>query len=147
MSEKESKLHTYKAKINKEEGFKSKTKMRNFTLIQDEPEEVGGTNEGPSPVEVLLSSLGGCLEIVISMVSKEHGHKLKDLELEIEGDLDPRGFLGEAKVPAGFQNIRVNIKKMEGVPEDKKAEILEEVEGRCPIEDTLNRSLEVKFEQ
>lgn len=35
-------------------------KSGKFKLIIDEPKMMGGTDEGPSPVQVLLMSLAGC---------------------------------------------------------------------------------------
>ena len=120
--------------------------MREFNITIDEPENLGGTNEGASPVEVLLGSLGGCINVVASMVAKEMGFELEDLKLKLEGDLDPRGFKGTADVPAGFQEVRVKIQKLEGIPDEKRSEYIEEIEGRCPLEDTIQRNVEVKFE-
>lgn len=149
MTEEESNLETFKVTTEKVEGFQSKTSIRDFEMVLDEPESHGGTNEGPNPVEAMLATLGGCLEIVTSMVAKEHGHKVTDFEVELAGDLDPRKFAGQADgdIPAGFQCIEANIEKLEGIPEEEIEEILEEVEARCPIADTISRSIEVEINQ
>jgi len=34
-----------------------------FSMTIDEPETMGGTDAGPSPIQVLLMSLAGCLSI------------------------------------------------------------------------------------
>jgi uncharacterized OsmC-like protein len=39
-------------------------KTGKFQLIIDEPEALGGTDEGPSPVEYILAGLAGCLNVV-----------------------------------------------------------------------------------
>ncbi len=36
-------------------------------IVADEPEELGGTNEGPAPGEFLLISLASCTAITIRM--------------------------------------------------------------------------------
>ncbi|QQK08031.1 OsmC family protein [Miniphocaeibacter halophilus] len=48
----------YKASIESIEGMKTIARVRNFELILDEPIEEGGFDEGMTPVEALLSSLG-----------------------------------------------------------------------------------------
>lgn len=146
MSKKKSFIQTFEADVEKVSGFESNVSMREFNITIDEPENFGGTNEGASPVEVLLGSLGGCINVVASMVAKEMGFELEDLKLKVEGDLDPRGFKRTADVPAGFQEVRVKIQKLEGIPDEKRAEYIEEIEGRCPLEDTIQRNVEVKFE-
>lgn len=143
----EPKMATFEAEVDKKEGMECEAKMRDFSLTVDEPESLGGTNKGPNPVEVLLSSLGSCLSITGVVVAKEMDFPLEDFNLKIEGDLDPRGFQGTADVPSGFQEIRVKIDAIEGVPEEKIDEFMEEVKNRCPIEDTLGKKLEPKIER
>jgi uncharacterized OsmC-like protein len=47
-----------------------------FKITVDEPEKLGGTNEGPSPVEYVLAAFAGCLNVVGNMVAKEMDLKL-----------------------------------------------------------------------
>lgn len=53
----------------------SATKMNlragKFKMIIDEPENMGGSNEGHSPVQVLLMALAGCLNVTGHQVAKE----------------------------------------------------------------------------
>ncbi|MFW6064910.1 MAG: OsmC family protein [Candidatus Natronoplasma sp.] len=143
----EAKMATFETEVDKKEGMECEVKMRDFSLTIDEPKNLGGTNKGPNPVEVLLGSLGGCLSITGEVVAKEMDLDLENFNLKIEGDLDPRGFQGTADVPAGFQDIRVKIDEIEGVPEKKMDEFVEKIQKRCPIEDTLKRKLEVQIER
>ena len=81
---------------------------RNFTLLVDEPKNLGGEDAGPTPVEYLLSALSGCINVVSHVVAKEMGLELKRLEIAVEGDLDPARFMGiSMENRAGFQEIRV----------------------------------------
>ncbi len=145
MGEKGSKLNTYEAKLNKIDGFQSEAKTREFSITIDEPERLGGTNKGPNPLEVLLASLGGCLDFTGTIIAEEMGYQLEDFELEIQGDLDPRGVMGKADVPIGFQNIRVEVKKVEGIPEEKIPKFIEEIQNRCPVDNTLEDGVQVEM--
>lgn len=40
---------------------KATIEVRDFELVVDEPEDMGGTDEGPNPLEYLLASQSGCL--------------------------------------------------------------------------------------
>ena len=82
-----------------------------FTLNADEPPILAGQDTGPNPVEHLLNALAGCLTSSIVYHAAIRGIKVEELESELEGDLDIRGFLGISnEVRSGFQNIRVNFK-------------------------------------
>jgi putative redox protein len=48
------------------EGLRADINIRNFALTSDEPESLGGTNEGPNPVELVLGAFAACQEIVIA---------------------------------------------------------------------------------
>ena len=45
------------------EAFRSHVKMRDFELVLDQPENMGGTDQGPRPSEILLAALAVCHEV------------------------------------------------------------------------------------
>jgi uncharacterized OsmC-like protein len=82
-----------------------------FTLTADEPPILAGHDKGPNPVEHLLNALAACLTTTLVYHAAVRGIKIEELESELEGDLDIRGFLGiSSEVRRGYQNIRVNFK-------------------------------------
>ena len=75
------------------------------------PSRLTGEDLGANPVEHLLNALAGCLTSTLVYHAAIRGIKIDELESELEGDLDLRGFLGLSKdVRKGYQNIRVNFK-------------------------------------
>ena len=68
---------------------------RGFTVAVDEPKELGGTDKAMNPVELLLSSLGGCMCICAAAFARSCKVDLKGFHVELEGDLDHDGFLGK----------------------------------------------------
>ena len=125
---------------------KTVAKARGFEVIIDEPENLGGTNEGMNPVEVMLSSLSGCLNVVAHIVAKEMGYDLKGLEINIEGDLDPLRFMGRSDAQrAGFKEIRVDLIPDCDFDDDTKKKWLEKIENRCPVSDNISHSTPVKI--
>lgn len=80
---------------------------RNFTLTIDEPEELGGTNCGPNPQEVLLSALNSCLVATFVSLCSMQGIALEKVEVTSIGDLNLRGFFQlDPAVPQGYQNLQ-----------------------------------------
>ncbi|MGD8334558.1 MAG: OsmC family protein, partial [Desulfobacterales bacterium] len=85
--------------------------LKTFELDCDEPPVLAGEDLGANPVEHLLNALAGCLTSTLVYHAAIRGIKIDELESELEGDLDLRGFLGLSKdVRKGYQNIRVNFK-------------------------------------
>lgn len=146
MGEEKNKMTKYKAVLNKKGRFESEVKIRDFTITIDEPERIGGTNKGPNPVEVLLGSLVGCLDFTGTIVAQQMGYELEDFKLEVEGELDSRGVMGEADVPAGLQQIHVKVKEVKGIPEEKITQFFEAIEDRCPVDNTITNCVSVDIE-
>ena len=110
-----------------------------FKMIIDEPKSMGGTDEGPSPIQVLLMSLAGCLNVTGHEIARQQGLKLNSMKVKIEGVMNPCTFLGcSFEERAGFQNIVVTVNAdMPGVTEEEKEAWLKETESRCPVTDNI----------
>jgi uncharacterized OsmC-like protein len=82
-----------------------------FELDADEPPVLAGHDQAPNPVEHLLNALAGCVTTGMVAHAAVRGIHIEELESELEGDLDLRGFLGLSDtVPKGYTNIRVRFK-------------------------------------
>lgn len=82
-----------------------------FELHADEPAILAGNDEGANPVEHLLNALAACVTTSMVAHAAVRGIHIEELESELEGDIDLRGFLGLADdVPKGFTEIRMNFK-------------------------------------
>jgi uncharacterized OsmC-like protein len=129
---------TFCAAARSETSTKTVVQTRGFTIIVDEPPDLGGQNEGANPVEYVLAALAGCLSVVGHVVAKEMGFGLRGLTFELEGDLDPTRFLGgPAGARAGYQEVRVMIRPDADASEAVLQEWLERVKGRCPVSDNI----------
>lgn len=98
-----------------------------FELDADEPPVLAGKDNAPNPVEHLLNSLAGCVTTSMVAHAAVRGINIQELESEIEGDIDLRGFLGIAKdVPRGFTDIRVKFKVKADTDDMEKLKTLAE---------------------
>ncbi|MFB6086229.1 MAG: OsmC family protein [Halodesulfurarchaeum sp.] len=119
---------------------------RDFTFGIDEPTEIGGTNAGPTPVEYLLGALAGCLNVVGHTVAEELDLEIRTIGIDIEGDLDPRKFLGAAEEPRpGYQEVAVSLVVDSTASEEQLETWLEIVEERCPVSDNIANSTPLSF--
>lgn len=116
-----------------------------FKLVIDEPTNMGGTDDGPSPIQVLLMSLAGCLNVTGHEIARQRGLKLNSMKVRIEGVMNPCNFIGcSFDERAGFQNIIVTVDAdMPEVSAEEKASWLEETEKRCPVTDNIKADTQV----
>jgi uncharacterized OsmC-like protein len=121
-------------------------KIRNFRLIIDEPEELGGTNEDANPVEYILAGLAGCLNVVGHIVAKELGFTIKKLKIEVSGNINPNRLFGISKKErAGFKEIRLDLIPDTDADINTLVKWLKIVEDRCPVKDNLLNTTPVKL--
>ena len=91
-------------------GLECESVIRNHTVHMDEPSALGGTDTAPNMVESVLAAYGSCLTVGYALNAALRGIAIKDLKIEVEGDLDLAGFFGLSdKVPAGFSGVRAKV--------------------------------------
>lgn len=129
---------TFKATAkNLEEGLMVETASRGFKVILDEPEDLGGKNNGMNPIELTLCALGACQSIVAKLFAEQNGIDLQDFRVELEGDLDLRGFQGDPNVRPGFQDVRFTMYMKTDASEEQAKDFARFIEETCPVGDSL----------
>ncbi|MCX8095324.1 MAG: OsmC family protein [Caldisericia bacterium] len=137
---------TFEASVELKEGLTFEAKTRNFSFIIDEPENLGGKNLGPNPVEYLLFALGGCLGIVIQVVAKEMNLKIDKIKINLRGELNPLRFMGkDFSERAGYKKITVEVDIKSEESKEKLHELIKKVEERCPISDNIRNVTPVEI--
>ncbi len=129
--------------VSDTEGFTNQTSIRGFTVVLDEPRDLGGDDHGPNPVEAVLGALGSCQAIVYRAYAAALGLKLDRVEVETKGQLDLRGFLNLGPVGAGFTSIAFTTRIESPEPPEKLRELARLVSEHCPVLDTLQRPVPV----
>lgn len=137
----------WNAEVKWQGGFRSEAKIRDFSSTKsDEPDQLGGTNTGPNPVEQVLGALGNCLAVGYAANATAAGITINDLTINVEGDLDLHTFLGLTAGNAGFGNISVKVKlDSDASPEALKA-LHDKVTNTSPVGHTLNRAVPVDIQ-
>ena len=111
-----------------------------WTFSVDEPVEDGGSNSGPNPMHHLVASLAGCQNEQAQVAADELGFEAKDIEIDVEVQLNLDGFMGITENSDGcFQSVRL-IASVGGITPDQAAELGRRVDARCPILSLLRSS-------
>jgi putative redox protein len=67
------------------EGFAHEVDIEGgHTLVVDEPVEIGGTDTGPRPTQLLAASLAGCTAITVEMYGERKGWDVGSIEVDVD---------------------------------------------------------------
>ena len=138
----------WKANVTWDGGFRSAVSVRGFpTVPSDEPLALGGTDTAANPVEQLLGALGNCLAVGYAANATAAGIQIRNLSIDVEGDLDLHTFLGlRPDGNAGYQAIRVVVKLDSDATAEQLAALHQGVVATSPVGHTLSRPVPVQIE-
>lgn len=124
-------------------GFETRADIRQFSLTVDEPESLGGSDQGPTPVELVLSALGTCQEIVYATYARVLNIPIDRVAVRVEGRLDPRGFFGVTDVAAGFHSVAYAVDIESQAAPEEISRLIATVNAHCPVLDILREPVPV----
>jgi len=118
---------------------------RRFSIDIDEPYELGGSNRFANPQEHLLAALNACMTVGYVAQCAVRGITLESLEIETNGDIDLRGFLGiDPAVPPGYENLSYTVRIKGDGTKEQFAEIHEAVMATSPNFHNVARPIALK---
>ena len=109
-------------------GMQFEIKARQHTIACDQPPENGGFDEGMTPPELLLASLGTCVGFYAAQYLKKH-------DLAAEGAL-VRVSADKAKNPPRLDDFQIEVEIPVALSEEHRLGI-EEAVRHCLVHNTL----------
>jgi len=110
----------------------------------DHPEQLVGTDVGPSPVEFLLHALAACITAGIGNIASARGIELTRVRSTVTGDIDLVGLLGvDESVRNGYQSIDVRLVVEGDAGADELQKVVERSIARSAVFDMLTNGTSV----
>lgn len=111
----------------------------------DEPIDVGGTDTGPNPYELLLGALAACTCVTLAMYCQHKDLKLNSIQASygfsnihaddcVDCDDDAKGFI---------EHITSDV-HIDGEFDDAQRKRLAQIVTRCPVHKTLSKGVKFK---
>jgi uncharacterized OsmC-like protein len=125
-------------------GFKSEIYCRGLSIISDEPVENGGTNEGMTPYDLLLSALGSCMAMTLRMYAERKNYPLKGIQISLSHQRIHAEDCRNCETVIGrIEEIDVEL-KLDGNLDDEQRQRLLEISEKCPLHRTVTSEIIIK---
>ncbi len=112
------------------------------TWVADEPTDLGGTNTGPNPYEMLLGALGACTCITLSFFAQRKGWDLTSVSARFTYDKVHADDCADCDddLTGWLEHVTTEI-FIEGTFDEAARARLAEVATRCPVHRTIEKGI------
>ena len=116
-----------------------------FKVLIDAPLGLDGTNEGPSPLLIILAAVGGCIVAVTKFWAKIMDIKIESLVVNSRGHINLGAIFGlDDNMLAGYDKLEPVIRIKADASEEKINEMMDKVLSHCPIITNMNGASPIK---
>ncbi len=119
--------------------FEASNENGNSVHIDASP-DIGGTNQGMRPMQMLLAAMGGCSSIDIVNILKKQKQDLRDIKVTVTGERE------EGAVPSLFVKVHAHFKLFGNLDEDKAGKAVSlSVDKYCSVAKTLEKTATITY--
>lgn len=141
-------MNEVKVRLNTDDRFRTLITAGNNSIIADEPTSAGGGDEGLSPYELLLASLGACTAMTLKMYVDRKRLPVSAIEVHLSFEkIKPEDCEGFSPDQLASDELIHYISRLIYVTGDVTAEQqdrLRYVASRCPVHITLHSTPHVE---
>lgn len=113
-------------------------------LVADEPGDVGGADEGPTPYELLLGALGSCTVMTLKMVADREGIPLESVTVELQHRRIHAKDCEDCETEGGKIDEIERAITIAGDLEPEARKRLHQVADRCPVHRSLTSETKIR---
>jgi uncharacterized OsmC-like protein len=114
-------------------------------LTADEPKEMGGDDEGPTPYDLLLAALGSCTSITVTMYAQRKSWPLQDVTVRLRHSRIHAQDCAECETMEGkIDRIELDIEFAGALSSEQRAKLLE-IAKKCPVHRTLTSETNIRI--
>ncbi len=109
-------------------------------IVMDSSPDFGGKDRGPTPMQLVLIALGGCMGMDVVSILKKMEVEIDSFEIELRGEK-------KTEHPKGYKEIEIKyIFKGRGIAEEKvKKAITLSQEKYCSVSAMLEKACKIRY--
>lgn len=124
-------------------GFLSTVRAGRHTQIADEPESMGGADQGPSPYDYLLAGLGACTAMTLRMYARRKKLALEEVTVLVRQRRVHAQDCEECEDKSGqITEITREVRLVGDLSADERQRLLE-IADKCPVHRTLTEPIRI----
>lgn len=104
-----------------------------FEFVTDEPLSMGGSNLGPMPLQMLMASYAGCINVIAHRTARQLKIDLQDIQVSVKGLLDMRVMGGALEGDPVFPEIRLDVIANSTASQEELDKLARVVGEQCPV--------------
>jgi putative redox protein len=125
------------------DGYRTKIDAGRHAMIADEPIEAGGSDEGPTPYDLILAALGACTAITLRMYADRKGWPLEAVVVRLDHGRSHAADEQQCEHrPVRLDQIDRTLELSGPLTEEQRVR-LAEIADRCPVHRTLDAGLRI----
>ena len=112
-------------------------RVRDRSVVIDEPAERGGTNQGLTPTETMMASLIGCTNVITHKVAAKNNVKIESMNVRVEAQFDRRGVMLQEEIEVPFPSATLYIDLETDADDAALERVKRELAMFCPVSKVL----------
>ena len=129
--------------LDEAEGYAHRVSAGGHSWLLDEPLDVGGTDVGPGPYDVLLSALGACTSMTMRMYARRKGWAYAPSRITLHHGRVHASDCETCEATSGqVDRVHRHIHLDPSLPDERRTALLS-IADRCPVHRTLLGEIDI----
>ena len=125
-------------------GFLTEVLVNRHSLVADEPVQAGGTDQGPSPFDLLVAALGACTAMTLRMYADRKGWPLEGATIRLTHDKIHAAECESCETREGMLDRIEREIDIKGPLDANQKQRLLQIADRCPVHRTLTSEVQIQ---
>ena len=125
-------------------GFAQTIAVAKHRFTADEPLDVGGTDTGPTPYDLLLAALGSCTSMTVALYARRKQWPLEAVTVQLRHSRVHARDCKDCETEIGMLDQIERRVELLGLLDDAQRAKLLEIADKCPVRRTLTSEIVIR---